>query len=124
MFDNRDKIKDAVEIVKFRAIDEDEIIMSPAYGKRVLSINFFWKNDSDEIAKKIDFVESLFKPIMAAVNFSKRFNLTHQDLVNIYGFRFNLFLNTKNSLDPLGVFDNNFSQRVFKKREIEAFHDL
>lgn len=99
------------------------MVMSPAFKQNVMSINIFWKNESSLTSQTIDLVEKLFKPNIAGVNFAKIFNLNQQDLNHIYGFRLQIFMNTKRSVDPEGIFDNDFSERLFPS-QVQAFHDL
>lgn len=97
--------------------------MSPAFKQRVMSVNIFWKDDSPLTSQMIDLVENIFKPNIAGVNFAKKFNLNQQDLNNIYRFRLQIFMNTKRSVDPEGIFDNDLSGRLFPN-QVQAFHDL
>jgi xylitol oxidase len=106
----RERIARVVQVTEIRAIAADELWLSPAYGRDSVAIHFTWHPDPDAVAGLVTAVEAALEPFAPRPHWGKVFTMP-ADMVRARYPEMPRFVELARSLDPDGVFRNEFLDR-------------
>jgi xylitol oxidase len=98
-------------ITEIRSIAADELWLSPAYKKDVVSIHFTWKQDIEKVMQIIPKIEEKLRPFDFIPHWGKIFSIHGKELQSRYP-KFKDFLALAKSMDPEGKWKNDFLNRT------------
>jgi xylitol oxidase len=98
-------------ISEVRAIDADELWMSPCYKRPGVAIHFTWKQNTEAVMKLIPLVEAQLAPFGARPHWGKLFTIPPAQLRARYE-RFADFQQLLRQYDPQGKFRNEFLEMI------------
>ena len=107
----RDKIGPLLFITEIRAIDKDDLWMSPCYGQRCITIHFTLKQDVTGVANLLPLIEEKLTPFNAKPHWGKLFTLDSRVLQSRYE-RLSDFRQLASRYDPDGKFRNEFLNTI------------
>jgi len=94
-------------ISEIRAVDADELWMSPCYKKGCVAIHTTWKQEWDTVMGLLPQVEEKLAPYNPKPHWAKLFTIPPTELQSKYE-RLNDFKRLLNQYDPTGKFRNEF----------------
>jgi alditol oxidase len=98
-------------ITEIRSIAADELWLSPAYKKDIVSIHFTWKQDTEKVMQIIPKIEEKLRPFDFIPHWGKLFTISGKELQSRYP-KFKDFLTLAQSMDPEGKWKNDFLNRT------------
>lgn len=102
-----DKVAPLLLISEIRAIDADNLWMSPCYRQPSVTIHFTWKPDWPSVKKVLPLIEERLAPYNVRPHWGKLFTLSPKVLQSRYE-RLPDFKQLLAEYDPAGKFRNNF----------------
>lgn len=103
----RDQVSPHLLISEIRTIAEDDLWMSPAYGRSSVAIHFTWKQDWPAVRRVLPVIEKELSPFRARPHWGKLFTLEPRELQSRYE-KLTDFLQLATKFDPKGKFRNDF----------------
>jgi xylitol oxidase len=97
-------------ISEIRAIDTDNLWMSPCYKQPSVTIHFTWKQEWDAVSKLLPVIEKELAPFNAKPHWGKLFTISAPRFEQLYE-RMPDFKNTIMQYDPNGKFKNEFLEK-------------
>jgi len=103
----RDQVSPHLLISEIRSIAEDDLWMSPCYGRSSVAIHFTWKQDWPAVRRVLPVIEKELSPYQVRPHWGKLFTLSAAELRSRY-VRLPDFLRLATKFDPKGKFRNEF----------------
>lgn len=103
----RDEVGPLLFITEIRAINEDNLWMSPCYGQRSVTIHFTLKQDVAGVSNLLPLIEEKLAPFNAKPHWGKLFTLDARVLQSRYE-KLSDFRQLAGRYDPNGKFRNDF----------------
>jgi xylitol oxidase len=94
-------------ISEIRTIAQDDLWMSPAYGRPSVAIHFTWKQDWPAVRRLLPIIEKELSPYQVRPHWGKLFTLAPRELRSRYP-KLDDFLQLATKFDPKGKFRNDF----------------
>lgn len=106
----RDRVGPHLMISEIRAIDADDLWMSPCHKQACITIHFTWKQDWPAVSKLLPVIERELAPFKARPHWGKLFTTSPAQLRSIYE-KMPEFIELSKKYDPSGKFRNEFLNR-------------
>ena len=106
----RDQITPHLFISELRAIEADDLWMSPCYKRSSMTIHFTWKPEWPAVKKVLPAIEEQLAPFDARPHWAKLFTMAPSRLQSLYP-QFENFRMLLKQFDPSGKFRNEFLDR-------------
>ena len=106
----RDQITPHLFISELRAIEADDLWMSPCYKRSSMTIHFTWKPEWPAVKKVLPAIEEQLAPFDARPHWAKLFTMAPSRLQSLYP-QFENFRMMLKQFDPSGKFRNEFLDR-------------
>jgi xylitol oxidase len=103
----RDRVSPLLQISEIRSIADDNLWMSPCYGRASVAIHFTWRKDWPGVSAVLPAIEAQLAPFEARPHWGKLFRLDATTLRQRYP-RMEEFQRLAHELDPTGKFRNRF----------------
>ena len=103
----REQVGPHLFISEIRTIAEDDLWMSPAYGRPSVAIHFTWKPDWPAVRRLLPMVEKELSPYQVRPHWGKLFTIAPRELRSRYP-KMQEFIALATKLDPHGKFRNEF----------------
>ena len=97
-------------ISEIRAIDADNLWMSPCYKQPSVAIHFTWKQEWDAVINLLPKIEKELAPFNAKPHWGKLFTINASQFEQLYE-KMHDFKNTIAQYDPAGKFRNEFLEK-------------
>jgi xylitol oxidase len=97
-------------VSEVRAVAADELWLSTVYRRESLAIAFTWRRHADAVAALLPAVERALEPFRPRPHWGKVFNRGFDAALRYP--RIDAFRALADELDPVGVFRNDFTERV------------
>jgi alditol oxidase len=107
----KDQIFPHLQISEIRTIAQDNLWLSPCYGRSSLAIHFTWKKDWESVRKLLPVIEAELSPFGVRPHWGKLFTISSEDLKKQYE-RMDDFLAFVRKHDPSGKFRNEFLNKI------------
>ncbi len=105
-----DKISPHLFISEIRAIDADDLWMSPCYKQACIAIHFTWKQEWTAVQQLLPVIEETLSPYNIKPHWGKIFTITGAALHSKYE-KMNSFIALLKEYDAKGKFRNDFLKR-------------
>ncbi|BDI23112.1 FAD-binding protein [Herbiconiux sp. L3-i23] len=106
-----DRIASVLLVNEIRAIAEDELWLSGAYGRDTVAFHFTWQQRPDEVRDVLTVLERELAPFEARPHWGKVFTARREQIAPLYP-RFDDFLSLRARLDPDDVFVGQYTRRI------------
>lgn len=107
------EVSPALFVTEIRSIAADQLWMSPAYNKDVISIHFTWKPEPDQVMPLIPKIEKVLEPFSPVPHMGKISRLTSDQLSSRFE-KFAEFRNLVKNYDPERKFQNAWlDEKIF-----------
>jgi xylitol oxidase len=104
-------IEPAVQICEVRTIAEDDLWLSPAYGRDTVGLHFTWVRDEAVAVPAMSLVESALRPFNPRPHWGKLFAIEANEIRSRYP-RIGDFAKLARQRDPSGKFTNAFVEAI------------
>lgn len=95
----------------YRTIKEDDSYLSPAFGRKTVSISLH-QNSSLPYKEFFQDIEPIFRDHQGRPHWAKKHNLTKKELRSLYP-KWDHFVELREKFDPKGVFLNSYLKETF-----------
>jgi alditol oxidase len=102
-----DQVSPHLLITEIRTIAEDNLWMSPAYGRPSVAIHFTWKQDWPNVRRLLPIIEKELAPFQVRPHWGKLFTISRAELQSRYP-KMPEFTRLATKFDPNGKFRNEF----------------
>jgi alditol oxidase len=109
----RDKIAPALQVCEIRAVAEDRLWLSPAYGRATIALHFTWVEDMAVAAPAVAALEKALDGFEARPHWGKVFGMGRERVRAMYP-RLGEFEALVRRHDPAGTFANDFVRRYLE----------
>jgi xylitol oxidase len=110
-----DVVAPALHIAEVRSVMGDELWLSPANGRDVITFHFTWRNDLAAVGPVIEAVEERLRPLGARPHWAKLTAMTPAEMIEGYEHADD-FERLAREMDPAGKFRNPFLDALFPTR--------
>ena len=107
-----DRIAPLLLICEVRTIAQDDLWMSPSYGRDSVAIHFTWKQMWPEVRALIPEIEAVLEPFQARPHWGKLFTMEAERLAPLYE-KLPEFKALVLEMDPDGKFRNSYLEAKF-----------
>ncbi|MDS1271046.1 D-arabinono-1,4-lactone oxidase [Lipingzhangella sp. LS1_29] len=111
LFALREQIAPLLQVCELRTVAQDDLWLSPSYGRDVLGIHFTWIDDEAAVLRVLREVEAALAPFSPRPHWGKLF-VTPPEQVRAAYPRFEDFAALVRELDPRQTFGNAFLDRL------------
>ena len=113
MRDLAGQVAPLLQVCELRTVASDDLWLSPAFETDVLGIHFTWQPDQPGVERLLPVIERALEPLDARPHWGKLFTLdgAAERMPRLYR-RWDDFVALRRSLDPRGVFGNDFLSRL------------
>lgn len=103
-----------LHIAEVRTVREDDLWLSPAYGRDSVTFHFTWRKDPESVLPVLSAVEECLLPLGARPHWGKLTTIAPEDIAAGYE-RGPDFERLARSFDPSGKFRNAFTDALFPR---------
>jgi xylitol oxidase len=106
----RHRIAPIIQVSEIRTIAEDDLWLSPAYGRPSVAFHFTWKPEPAPVVELLPAIEAALAPFAPRPHWAKLFSMAPEELGSRYE-RLPDFVAVARQSDPEGTFHNAFLGR-------------
>lgn len=100
---------------EIRTVSQDDLWLSPAYGRDVVAVHFTWRNDPVAVTAVLPVIEAVLVPLGARPHWGKQFAVKGSALAELYP-RMHEWRELRRQWDPVGKFSNEFLHDVIDEQ--------
>lgn len=108
----RDRVGPLVQVSEIRTVAQDDLWLSPSYGRDTIAIHFTWVPDTAAVTAVLGTVEAQLAPFHPRPHWGKLFSTSPETLASGYE-RYADFTALMGRHDPAGTFRNELLDRWF-----------